>query len=187
MSRDIPVQAMQVVRNAAIAQRAYMQLVSAAAENPRFRLALIDARVMVDQELRGEPRRPPPPPNILEPIETAVDRELEQLRPDVEYRVARWRAVRRLAGCGYVQLSLSYAAEMRRRLRRFIRDADLTIAEFAEIVGLDETTLHDHLGDGKILRTRASWYRRLMSIAVNKNTVVITLRRSTRGPNSQRK
>jgi hypothetical protein len=176
----------RIIRDAAVAQRAFTQLIAAAAENPRFRLELIDQRVMIDQELRGESRQAPPAPNIMEPIGTAVDRELERMRPEAITRVIAWRASRRLGGCGYVQLSLSYAAEMRRRLRRFIKDSSLTIAEFAEISGQDETTVHDHLGAGKIPRTRAAWYRAILSIAVNNKTVVITLRRKPRGERSRR-
>lgn len=185
---DIPVppDAERIIRAAATAARAYHELIQGAAENPRFRLALIDARVMVDQELRGETPFPPPAPNIMEPIGLAVDRELEAMRPDVEFRVASWRAVRRLAGCGYVQLALSTAAEMRRRLRRFIKESELTIAEFAELVGIDETTIHDHLGGGKIPRSREIWYKRLMSIAVRRETITITLRRHARGSKSRR-
>lgn len=186
MHRDIPAEAERIILDAATAQRAYAVLIRNAAENPRLRLAMIDARVMADQEARGESRVPPPPPNIMEPIAVAVDRELERMRPDAEWRVVQWRAMRRLGGCGYVQLSLSYRAEMRRKLRRFIKDSGLTIAEFAELSGQDETTLHDHLGSGKIPKTRAAWYRRIVSLEVKKGAVIMTIRRTPRGPQSRR-
>ena len=176
----------RIIRDAAIAQRAYSMLIARAAENPRFRLELIDARVMADQEARGEPRQPPPPPDMMEPIAVAVDRELEAMRPDVEFRVATWRATRRLAGCGYVQLSLSWVANMRRAVRRLFRETELTMAEFAEILGIDETTVADHLGDGKIPKSRQRWYQHVLHIAVNRETVVITMRRGTRGAKSKR-
>lgn len=173
----IPTDAEQIIRAAATSSRAFWQLVTSAAENPPFRLQLLDARVTIDAELRGETVTLPPP-NILEPIATAVDRELEAMRPAMTIRVAQARAFRRLSGCGYVQLSLSDRAHMRRELRRLIKDSGLTAIEFARAIGITNRALSDHLNGKKIPASRRTWYRSIETILVRRRTITIVLKRT---------
>ncbi len=170
-----------IIRTAATSQRAFWDLVRSAAENPPFRLQLIDRRVTIDAELQGR-RVSLPPPNVFEPIAIAVDRELEALRPAMTIQVAQARALRRLSGCGYVQLSLSTRAHMRRQLKRLITDSGLTVQQFAQAIGVDQSTLYDHLAGTKIPAARRAWYRAIAKIIVRRDTVTLVVRRPPAGP-----
>lgn len=171
-------EAERIIRSAATAQRAYLVLVNQASENPRWKLELFDRRIAIDAELRGEfPPRPSPAIDMSLSLEADVNRRLEWLRAEVTLEVAQRRAVKRLAGCGYSQLALSYRAEMRRLLKKLLEDSSLSPGEFAAAIGVAQRTVERWLDGAKIPHERAVWLRRVERIHVDRQgRVTITTR-----------
>lgn len=168
----------EIIREAAAAQRRYLELIRDAGENPRYRLELIDCRVRADAELRGEfPPRLAPPIDMNLSVRENVDIQLEAMRPRLELEVIRRRATRRLGGCGLAQLELSYVCRVRKHLRQLISSSGLTQAEFASAIGVAARTLERWLAGVKISRERKLWIMRLESVTIGEaGRVIITVR-----------
>ncbi len=166
-----------IIRRAAAAERAYWQLVAGASDDPRYKLALIDRRIAVDRELRGEPKPQLAPLNFAAaPLELLVDRELEEIRPAVTARISFRRAAQRLARrCGPVQLELSYMARTRQKLRQLLEGSRLNIREFADAIGVDDSTIERHLNGERPNRLRAQWYNRIREVYVDAQGVHLVM------------
>jgi hypothetical protein len=169
----------RIVRRAARAERAYWKLFKARADDARHRMALIDRRISIDRELRGELAHQPPvePVDTWVPLRVAVRREIARRYAGIESDVALERERRRLAvDCGYTQLSLSFTARVRRKLRRVIWSSGLAIREVAEAMGVAPSTLERHLAGERPCAARCAWYDRVESIGIEQNHILILLR-----------
>jgi len=179
----------RIVRRAAKAQRAYFKLFDERRDDARYRLALIDRRIAIDAELRGESHSIIPigePVDTWIPLHVAVKREIARRYKLIETEVAMERERRRLAvDCGYTQLRLSFSARVRRRLREVIWTSGLSIREVAEALGVACSTLERHLAGERPSAARCAWYDRVVSIGVEQETFISILVR--RGPSTRKK
>lgn len=159
----------QVIRAAALATRDYWRLIESAADNPRYKLELFDRRIQIDAELRGE-RRPhlTPAIDLNLSVHQDTDRRLEAMRPRIEIEIILERARKRIGyGCGPAQLALSYIAQVRRQLRKLLKDTGLEARELAAAIGVTPTTVQRWLHGGTIPHERQMWLRALEEIRID--------------------
>lgn len=168
----------RIIRRAARAQQAYFQLITARSDDARYRLALMDRRVDVDRELRGQPAHlDAGPVDCWISLDEATHREIKIRYPKIRAEVALERERRRLAvNCGRTQLELSFGARVRRKLRRVIWRSNLSIREVAIALGLAPSTLERHLAGERPSCARRDWYDRVESIAVVDDRILISVR-----------
>lgn len=167
----------RIIRRAARAERAYWQML-ATSDDQRRRMAMMQRRMELDAELRGD-TKPLPPADLSTSLEVAVNRELLALKPAVETQLILQRKARRLASsCGPTQLTLSATGEVRRKLRAMVHASQLSPREIASALGLADRTIERHMQVGhKMSRERRSWYDRLESIDVDGSMIHIVVRR----------
>lgn len=170
----------QIVRDAAHAQRAFWRLLSCVSDDPRHKLELLDYRVRVDAELRGD-RPPAPAADHSTPIDEAVRLELEALAPAVRTRLVLRRAAHKLAvSCAPARLTLSYTAAARQQLRAVVTESATTSAltqhELSRAIGVSETTLYRHLRGETMSRERRDWYHRLERIVREGSLIHVIVR-----------
>lgn len=167
----------EVIRRAAVADRAFHDLVAGVADDAGRARAMCEFRARVAREL--DPKRPAEskPVELWEPLDVAVDRELEARRPAITIEMANLRRRRRIASqCGPVQIQLSPRASLRAKLFALVRSSPLSVRELANVFGIEEVTLHNHLRGKTIAQKRQSWYNMLEAVEVVDGLVYIVLR-----------
>jgi hypothetical protein len=156
----------RVIRRAARAERRYWNLVKRLDDDPAARRAVLESRVRINAELRGDRRTNQEPADLSEPLHVAVEREIGRQRPVIRQLVASRRAKRRegVTGCGLVQLALSRSAALRRHLWSVIRGGGLLRWQLAEAIGVSEKTIDNAVNNPRELALpRRSWIARLES------------------------
>jgi hypothetical protein len=167
---------LRTIRRAARAEHAYFAMLRGS-DDQRRRIAMMQYRVDVDAELRGDVSTAPVS-DLSVPLEVAVERELVAMTPRVRMELVMRRQTRRLASdCGPVQLAVSANGSARRKLRMIRRQSQLCMREIAQALGIAERTLERHVGGEKINGERRQWYAQLESIDVEGDYYRILVRR----------